>query len=345
MTGSDRSIGIVGLFGANHLGGSLARAAEALGWRPVLFDAMEAEAPSRIGRSLLGRAGVRRPLRLKGFGRSVLDTCSRQHIRFLLATGRAPLADTELGSLRAAGVTTGVFSSDDPWNAAQRAAWYLAALREYDVVFTPRGHTVPDFEANGCARVETVPFGYDERFIVAPDATAAGPKVLFVGGADQDRADFMTAFAAEGVVASVVGAYWARYPIAGITDLGHRSPEAVAALTQAASINICLVRRANRDRHVMRTYEMAATGATMVVEDTADHRALFGPEGEAVVYFGTPAEAAAKCRALLADEPMRLRLRTEARRRVVDGANSYRDRLRLMLASMADARARSAAQA
>lgn len=342
MTGPERSIGIVGFFGANHLGGSLARAAEALGWRPVPFDAMDAEAPSRLGRAILGRAGIRRPLRLKGFGTGVLEACSRQQIRFLLATGRAPLAAVELRRLRAAGVTTGVFSSDDPWNAAQRAAWYLAALREYDVVFTPRGHTVPDFQANGCTRVETVPFGYDDRFIVAPDSTAAGPEVLFVGGADRDRADFMTAFAAEGVTASVVGAYWQRYPIAGITDLGHRSPEQVAALTRAARVNICLVRRANRDRHVMRTYEMAATGAAMVVEDTPDHRALFGPEGEAVVYFATPAEAAAKCRALLADEPLRLRLRTEARRRVVDGGNSYRDRLRLMLESLADARARTA---
>jgi spore maturation protein CgeB len=345
VSGNQRNIGIVGLFGGNHLGGSLAHAAEALGWKPVLFDAMGAEARGRIGRSLLRRAGLRRPLRLERFGRGVAAECARQNIGFLLATGRAPLAVPELLRLRAAGVTTGVFSSDDPWNARQRVEWYLAALREDDVVFTPRGHTVPEFQAIGCVRVENMPFGYDERFTVAPVAAVPGPEVLFVGGADQDRAAFMTAFAGEEVPASVVGSYWGRYPIAGVTDLGHRSPEEVAALTLAAKVNLCLVRRANRDGHVMRTYEMAATGATMVVEDTADHRALFGTEGEAVVYFRTPEEAAAKSRALLADEPLRLQLRAEAQRRVVTGANTYRDRLRGMLESLQRARAESAALA
>jgi spore maturation protein CgeB len=63
---------------------------------------------------------------------------------------------------------------------------------------------------------------------------------------------------------------------------------------------------------------------------------LFGPEGEAVLYFGAPEEAAAKARALLADEAARLRLRMAARRRVVSGGNTYRDRLATMLASLAD---------
>ena len=52
-------------------------------------------------------------------------------------------------------------------------------------------------------------------------------------------------------------------------------------------MNLCLVRRANRDGQVMRSYEAAAIGSCMLVEDTPEHRELFGPDGEAVVYFET----------------------------------------------------------
>lgn len=339
MSDPDQTLGIVGLFTGNHLGGSLARGGTELGWTVVTFDADRAEARSRLSRSLLRRLGMRRPLRLDAFGRGVVQAATVQGIGFILATGRAPLAAAELCRLRAAGIVTGLFSSDDPWSAGQRAGWYLAALPGYDVVFTPRAHTVPEFQSIGCARVETVPFGYDEFFIAPAANPPAGTAILFVGGADEDRVAFMTDFAAREPI-GVVGAYWSRHRIPQVTDLGHRSPQDVAALTAAARVNLCLVRRANRDGHVMRTYEMAATGAAMVVEDTPDHRALFGPEGDAVLYFGTPPEAAMKARALLSDEKLRLRLRTNAQRRIVLGRHTYRDRLQTMLASLADAKAR-----
>lgn len=338
MNGAVGTLGIVGLFSGNHLGGSLARGGAELGLTVVTFDADTADARSRVARSLLRRAGMRRPPHLDAFGRGVVAACTLRGVRYLIATGRAPLAAAHLRQLRAAGVTTGLFSSDDPFGAGQRAGWYLAALPAYDVVFTPRAHTVPEFHAIGCAHVETVPFGYDELFSMPSAAVGERPEILFVGGADGDRVDFMKAFAAHEPV-SVVGAYWGRHPLPRVTDLGHRTPADVAALTAAARVNLCLVRRANRDGHVMRSYEMAATGAAMVVEDTPDHRALFGPEGEAVLYFGTPEEAAVKARSLLADEPLRLRLKSAAQRRVVAGRNTYRDRLVTMLASLANASA------
>lgn len=345
MTDAARSVAIVGLFHGNHLGGSLALAAESLGWTPVRFDLAEAEARSRIGRSLWYRLGFRTPPHLAAFGSRVADACRRQGIRTLIATGRAPLDAKTLGALHDAGVTTGLFSSDDPWNAAQRAEWYLAALPRYGVVFTPRSNTMTNFEALGCRHVRNLHFGYDERFTAARPAAETGPDVLFVGGADGDRVDFMKSFAGENVPISVVGAYWSRHGIAGVTDLGHRTPEDVARLTAAARVNLCVVRRANRDGHVMRTYEMAATGAAMVAEDTSDHRGLFGADGDAVLYFRTPAEAASRCRQLLADAPLRARLKAEAHRRIVGGGNTYRDRLRTMLDELGSARSEAGAPA
>jgi spore maturation protein CgeB len=91
------------------------------------------------------------------------------------------------------------------------------------------------------------------------------------------------------------------------------------------------VRRANRDEHVMRTFELPAMGACMLTEDTTDHREIFGEDGEAVSYFHTPDEMVDKLRWLLTHDDERRRLADAARRVITRGHHTYRDRLEAML--------------
>jgi spore maturation protein CgeB len=113
--------------------------------------------------------------------------------------------------------------------------------------------------------------------------------------------------------------------------LGIKPPEVVRGLTAAAKVNLCLVRHANRDGHVMRSFEIAAVGGCMLAEDTVEHREIFGPEGEAVVYFRNAREAAERTRALLCNISERKRLAAGLLRRIADGAHTYTDRLATML--------------
>src|SRR5262249_3032454 len=151
--------------------------------------------------------------------------------------------------------------------------------------------------------------------------------VLFVGGADPDRAAFFTEFLRSGPSTALVGGYWERFEATRRSTLGLQPPPALAALTAAAKVNLCLVRRANRDGHVMRSFEIAALGGCMLAEDTTEHREIFGGDGECVAYFRTAAEAAERARTLLADPPERRRLGAAAQERVVRGGHTYRDRL------------------
>ncbi|MEO2091444.1 MAG: glycosyltransferase, partial [Gemmataceae bacterium] len=86
---------------------------------------------------------------------------------------------------------------------------------------------------------------------------------------------------------------------------------------------------ANRDGHVMRSFEAAACGGCVLAEDTEEHRGIFA---DTVTYFRTPDEMVTQARTLLAD-PDRRRAPAEAshRRIVTDGANTYADRLRMIL--------------
>src|SRR5262249_39762565 len=76
-----------------------------------------------------------------------------------------------------------------------------------------------------------------------------------------------------------------------------------------------------------RSFEIAAAGGCMLAQDTDEHREIFGPEGEAVVYFRDAKEAAQHARALLCDLSERKRLVAGLHRRIVGGAPPHPPRL------------------
>jgi spore maturation protein CgeB len=81
----------------------------------------------------------------------------------------------------------------------------------------------------------------------------------------------------------------------------------------------------------MRTFEIPAIGACMLVEDTEEHREIFGPDGETVVYFRAIPEMIGKSRWLLERRAERQRLAAAAHARIVAGCHTYQDRLAAML--------------
>jgi spore maturation protein CgeB len=245
----------------------------------------------------------------------------------------APLTESALRALRRLDVVSVNYSTDDPWNPAVRSNWHLRALPYYDLVFSPRRANLDDFRRLGCAKVHYLPFGYDENLFASPanSGDTSGYDILFVGGADADRATFLTEFMRYGPPVAVAGGYWERYPAFRAYALGTKSPEVIRALTGAAKVNLCLVRHANRDGHVMRSFEIAAAGGCMLAQDTDEHREIFGPEGEAVVYFRDAREAALRARAMLCDLPERKRLAAALHRRIAGGTHTYAHRLATML--------------
>jgi spore maturation protein CgeB len=325
-------LALLGKLDGTHIGGSIARGAAALGIKSILFDAEQAAAAPRLLRSLSWRLGDRRPLHLDRFSNELVETCAQAKPDILIATGMAPLTESALRSLRQLGVVSVNYSTDDPWNPAMRSNWHLQALPCYDFIFSPRQSNLDDFRHLGCARVHYLSFGYDESlFANAAQFDFPAHDVLFVGGADSDRVAFMTEFIRHGPPVKVAGGYWEKFPAFRTHALGLKPPEIIKALTAAAKVNLCLVRRANRDGHVMRSFEIAAIGGCMLVEDTEEHRAIFGVDGESVRYFRTPEQAATLARFLIDHPAERVRLAASVRDRVSRHAHTYRDRLRTIM--------------
>jgi spore maturation protein CgeB len=329
---------VVGPAGNTHISGSLAHAGGALGLSCVVVDTARAYAGPRLLRALMWRWGGRRPYRLRTFSDCLRGELAANPPRWLVALGNAPITAEAVRALQDLGVQCVTYSTDDPWNPAHCAAWHLEALPLYDTVFSPRRSNLEDFRRLGCSDVRYLPFGYDERLFGAPTGpalNASAETVLFVGGADQDRAQFFGTFLQHGPRPTLVGGYWECYAHTRPLSLGLRTAAELRGLTASAAINLCLVRRANRDGHVMRSFEIPACGGFMIAEDTAEHRDIFGPEGECVLYFSGPRDAADKVRVALADPAGRSQMACAAHHRIVSQGHTYRDRLAQMLAATA----------
>jgi len=325
---------IAGASGGPHLGGSFHRAAAKLGFEAQLFDINQAWQHGTLYQKLLWHLGGRRPARMRRFGRQLIELCQQLRPQVLVATGMSPLSTAVLLACQRLGLRCVNFSTDDPFSGTHRAAWFFKALRQYDVVFSPRRANLEDLRRHGCRDVAYLPFGYDPD-LFHPPAEPVSPEMesdlFFAGAADRGRVPFVAAALQSGIKVRLHGTYWDRYPETRGASLGQADIPTLRQAIRGCRVALCVVRHENRDGHAMRTFEIPAVGACMVVEDTAEHRAIFGPDGETVCYFRTPQEMVAKTSWLLDHPAERERLRSAVHARIIRGHNTYADRLQAMI--------------
>ena len=299
------------------------------------MDVAKAFAGPKLLRSLHWRLNDRRPVQIDRFSESVVERCGQSRPEILIATGIALLTNSALRKIATLGVVRTNFQTDDPWNPAHRSRWYLNALPEYDYVFTPRTATFSQLRMATAAKLNYLPFGYDPGlFYPETDASVLAQvdecDVLFGGGADHDRLASVKRLIDSGLKLALYGGYWDKHAFAKPFYRGMACAEVLRAAHAKAKVAVGMVRRANRDGNSMRTYELAAMGTSCVMEDTDDHRTLFGPEGEAVLYFSSPQSLVDKCKLLCTNEALRSLLAVRVREKAKIG-HSYEDRLKSML--------------
>ena len=146
---------------------------------------------------------------------------------------------------------------------------------------------------------------------------------IFAGGADSDRVHYMVALAQAGLNVALYGGYWTRFSETKAYSRGHADPQTLRKAIGGAKTALCLVRQANRDGHSMRTFEVPAIGACMLVEDTEDHREIFGEEGKAVVYFNNIDQLIEKARWLKGSVEERQRLAGSLHKLITNGKHTY----------------------
>jgi hypothetical protein len=331
---------LVAFPGEVHVGAHIFAAARRLDIPVRLVDASKALSANRWINSFCYHLRGHRPFHLHRVSRQVLAEAESFQPTVLLATGMAAIDAEDLRAIRAMGVQTCNFLTDDPFNPLLASRWFTKALPQYDVLFNPRHANMDDLRAAGCREVRYLPFAYapeihfPEKPADQAEWASFASDLYFVGGADRDRISYMAPPIREGFRVALYGPFWHRYLPTRSAARGMADAVTVRKAAAAAKVAVCLVRRSNRDGHCMRTFELPAMRTCMVVENTEEHREIFGPDGECVVYFQTAEEMLAAVRRLVADDGARTRLADACHERICGGKNTYQDRLVEMLRFM-----------
>ena len=319
------------------------RAFEGLGHEVIAVDTLPAPL-SRLHR----RLDVRLAQRLFGpfdharVNQQLLSLAGSVTPELLWVDKGLTLEPATLRGLRARwpGTRFAAFSPDDQFNPRNQSAAWRACLPLWDVHVTTKRSNVPEFRVAGARDVRLVQKGYS-RFVHAPrpvtpaDVERLGGDVGFVGWPEAERERSMRFLAAHGVRVRVWGPWdrWAPRPanlrLEGRPLWGDDYARAISAF----AINLCFLRKANRDRHTARSVEIPASGGFMLAERTDEHAALF-EEGHEIAMFASDEELLEKVRWFLAHPQERERMADAALVRCRTSGYSYVERLGAVLESL-----------
>lgn len=230
------------------------------------------------------------------------------------------------------------FSPDDMYQRHNQSPQFREHLPLYDLFFTTKTFGVAELRSIGCPRVAFHHNGYDpdtHRPLVLGDEERArfGGPVGFVGSWEAARAASIGQLAVAGIPVRIWGLRWARefqpHPNLRIEPHELLGLDYARALN-SFDINLCFLRKLNRDRQTTRSVEIPACGAFMLAERTDEHLALF-KEGVEAEFFASDEEMIDKTRYYLEHPEARRRIAAAGLERCRIGRYSYHDRLLDML--------------
>jgi spore maturation protein CgeB len=308
------------------------RAFEELGHIVSSYSTLPVDATLDGTKSLFSRlswkAGL--PYDSTRINKSILREVTRQHPDVLWIEKGNTVYPWTLQAVRKISPNTKIISyvEDDMFALHNRSWYFTCGLKHYTCMFTTKSYNCnPDeLPRLGAVRVVFVNNAYDIRShspvaVTTAEIEALGADVGFIGTYETERAKSIAHLAAHGVTVRVWGNGWhvmtGSHPNLKIEDRAIYGNDYTKAIC-ATKINLCFLRKANRDRQTTRSIEIPACGGFMLAERTEEHLALF-KEGVEAEYFGSDSELLDKVKHYLADEQKRHKIAENGRRRCVSG--------------------------
>ncbi|NQV56039.1 MAG: glycosyltransferase [Rhodospirillales bacterium] len=228
------------------------------------------------------------------------------------------------------------YSEDDMMNLRQISRWTERALALFDLWVTTKSMNAEASEMplKGVRNILFVNNSYDPSLhrpvqVSEEDAVVYGADVGFVGTFERQRAESLMYLARNGIRVRVWGNGWNRFgsrgdgpEIMGRPVYGDEYAKAVCS----TKINLCFLRKENRDLQTCRSMELPAMGGFMLHERNPEICGLF-QEGEDAVFFADDRELLEQCQIWLSADEKRRRVAEHGRKRVLEDGHSHHDRL------------------
>lgn len=233
------------------------------------------------------------------------------------------------------------YSEDDMLAKHNCDRYFQQTLPYYDVVFTTKSYNCRPNElpSLGAKKVIMVDKAYSKELhrpmeVTVSDKNKFGAKVGFIGSFEENRADKMLYLAKQGIQVRIWGMGWppkwqrrhSNLLIEAKPLLGKDYVKGICS----TDINLCFLRKINRDLQTDRTMEIPACGGFMLAERTDEHLRLF-EEGKEAEFFDSNAELLQKVKYYLAHEEHRGRIAGEGKIRCEMAKYDMNSRLEYML--------------
>ncbi len=287
--------------------------------------------PSRVRRRIVGpqdrvgaNAGILRAMRSETFDVLWIDKGLTVHADTLRQVHELQPCCRIIG-----------FSLDDMMNSANQSQHFLKGLPLYDHYITSKTYNVAELKELGCPHVLFVDNAYDPHTHLPVTVTAElrekiGGAVGFIGQWEPERAESLRKLALAGIPVRVWGYTWERMrdvPPGLVLENRPLWGDEYARALCAFDINLCFLRKCNRDLQTSRTMEIPACGGFMLAERTEEHLRLF-KEGQEAEFFADDEEMIRKVRYYLDHPEERRRLAVCGRERCLRDGYSNAERLR-----------------
>ncbi len=237
------------------------------------------------------------------------------------------------------------YAEDDMMNPLHRSRWIGAALSLFDLWVTTKSFNAAPEElpSLGVRRILFVNNSFDPEIhrpqtISEQDQKMFGTDVGFVGSFEEPRTRSMRYLAEHGINIRIWGNGWDQVSKAPASMKIENRPvynEDYGKVVCSTSVNLCFLRRGNRDLQTCRSMEIPAFGGLMMHERNGEITELFCEDEEAV-FFDTDEELLSKCRKWLADHEARDRVGRATREAVIAGGHSHPERLGEILTAALD---------
>lgn len=235
------------------------------------------------------------------------------------------------------------YNPDDPFGRYGRSRYWKTfnkAIPEYNVHFVPRKVNINEYKKLGAQMViQSIPFwGYCPEThkpmqLSEGDKKQMGGQVGFIGSWEYERAQSLFFLAKNEFQVRVWGDGWKKCKIKHPNlRIEYKSiwGSDYARVICSFDINLCFLRKANRDLQTTRSVEIPACGGFMLAERTTEHLKLF-EEGKEAVFFSSDEELLEKVKYYLLHPQERQRVAEAGRQRCLKSGYSNRECLRGML--------------
>lgn len=207
------------------------------------------------------------------------------------------------------------YNTDDPFGSLGTRTWriFIQAIPSYDTHFVRRQENISEYERLNARQIIRAFPNYSARLhrplsIDSVTRQRLGGAVGFIGDYEYERASTMHYLASNGIPVKIWGPNWRencpfKHPNLVITGQSLYGEQYVEAIN-SFDINLCFLRKCNRDLSTSRSVEIPACGAFMIAERTTEHSLMF-TEGVEAEFFNDPEELRTKIQHYLEQPELR----------------------------------------